>query len=148
MSLPYHVTGLLRHKYLGYCYKGTCPKIHNCQAFLGALQMQYVSVLSPRLLLPAGKDGLVTKGFVFSCHQLFISAKQAARAIFLPALLWVLQSKNLMSVKTALTLAKLCACNSNADMYVLLPCFTLMQVISHRSRGKHRYDGRPGFDVS
>ena len=44
--------------------------------------MQHVSVLSPRLLLPAGKDGLVTKGFIFSCHQLFISAKQAAKAIF------------------------------------------------------------------
>lgn len=80
------IAGLLRHNYLGYWYKGTCPEICNCQVFLGALQMQHVSVLSPRLLLPAGKDGLVTKGFVFSCHQLFISAKQAARAIFLPAL--------------------------------------------------------------
>lgn len=44
--------------------------------------MQYVSVLSPRELLPVGKDGLATKGFVFSCHQLFISAKQADRAIY------------------------------------------------------------------
>lgn len=49
--------------------------------------MQYVSVLSPSLLLPAGEVGLVTKDFAFRYHQLFMSAKQAARAISLPALL-------------------------------------------------------------
>lgn len=41
----------------------------------------------PRQVPPAGKDNLVTESLIFSCHQLFISAKQAARAIFLPALL-------------------------------------------------------------
>lgn len=40
--------------------------------------------LSPfsRLLLPAGKDGLVTKGFIFSCHQLLYLCKASSQGHF------------------------------------------------------------------
>lgn len=148
MSPLHHITGLLRCTYLGYWYKGTCPKIGNCQAF-GEFFKCSMSQSSPKLLLPAGKDGLVTKGFIFNCHQLFIPAKQAPRAIFLPTLLKVLQSKNFLSTKIAQTSAQRCPHHSNANMYILFPCFTLVRVVLHRPQGKHRYNSpQVVYDVS
>lgn len=40
-------------------------------------------------------------------------------------------------------LAKLCACCSNAYVYILLPYFAPEQVVLKRTRGKHRYNAAP-----
>lgn len=144
MFLLYHITGLLRREYLGYWYKGTCPTVHNCQAFPGALQMHYASVLSPGQLLPVGKDGLVTKAFGFSCNQLFISAKQADRAVFFLLCCRFFRARTSRACRQQGPWPR-SVHGAAAQIHILLAYFFLMCVVLPRSQGKHRHNGLPRF---
>lgn len=64
-----------------------------------------------------GKTALSLKASFSAATNCLSLAEQAARATFLPALLQVLQSKKLLSMKAAQTLAK--------NVNILLPYFAL-----------------------